>query len=75
MDLANLALVFVPSFLRCPNQTDVTMILTNQPAEQKFVTTLVEYGATPGWLDFLPVDEEPSPSKPKEMSPNSLSPN
>lgn len=44
MPLANLALVFVPSFLRCPS-SDITQMLMNQPAEQKFVQTLVEYGA------------------------------
>ncbi len=44
MPLANLALVFVPSFLRCPGN-DVSLMLTNQPSEQRFVQSLVELGA------------------------------
>jgi hypothetical protein len=44
MPLANLALVFVPSFVRCPTD-DINTMLSNQPAEQKFVQTLVELGA------------------------------
>ena len=59
MPLANLALVFVPSFLRCPNQADISLVLTNQPSEQNFVQTLVELAAQDGWLDFLEEEDVP----------------
>merc|ERR1711991_44665 len=57
MPLANLALVFVPSFLRCPNR-DISLILINQPAEQNFVQTLVEeYATDPAWPEAWEPDE------------------
>lgn len=51
MPLENLALVFVPSFLRIPDGSDMALLLTNQPSEQNFVQHLVEYASQDGWLD------------------------
>lgn len=54
MPLPNLALVFVPSFLRCPLD-DPSLMLTNQPFEQKFVHVLVELGASEAFDDDPPL--------------------
>ena len=50
MPIENLALVFVPSFLRCPDESDLATILNNQPLEQAFVQRLFELSKRPGWL-------------------------
>jgi hypothetical protein len=52
MPLQNLTLVFVPSFLRCPSH-DVTTVLMNQPTEQLFVQTCVDYFLLPSWKEPL----------------------